>query len=54
MTIENDEKEMMYGAISRMGEQVHSDNDASVVDILGHYETFVDILGHFGTIWKTL
>ena len=30
-------------------EQVHSDNDASEVDILGHFGTFYDILGYFMT-----
>ena len=34
--------------------QVHLDNDASEVDILGHFGTFWDISGQFGTIWKTL
>ena len=34
--------------------QVHSDNDASEVDIQGHSRTFWDILGHFETIRKTL
>ena len=28
--------------------QVRSNNDASEVDILGHFGTFWDILGHFG------
>ena len=32
--------------------QVHSDNNASEVDILGHFGTFRDILGHFGTFWE--
>ena len=39
-------------------QQVHSDNDASWLDILGHFATFWDILGHskyilgqFGTYW---
>ena len=34
--------------------QVHSDNDASEVDILGHFGTFWDILGHFGISWDVL
>ena len=34
--------------------QVRSDNDASEVDILGHFGKFWDILGHFGTLWDNL
>ena len=34
--------------------KVCSDNDASEVDVLGHFETFRDILGHFGTIRDNL
>ena len=33
--------------------QVRSDNDASEVDIMGHFETFWDISGHFVTLRKT-
>ena len=32
-------------------EQVHSDNDASEVDILGHLGTFWDILGQLGSLF---
>ena len=34
-----------------LSKQVHSDNNASEVDILGHFGTFWDILGHLGTFW---
>ena len=30
---------------------MHSDNGASVVDILAHIGTFREILGHIGTFW---
>ena len=39
--------------LSSLAERIHSDNDASEVDILGYFGTFWDILGHFGTIGKT-
>ena len=41
-----------YGEGEGKREQVHSDNDASEVDILGHFGTFqdnLDIFGHFRT-----
>ena len=31
--------------------QVHSDNDVSEVDILGHLGTFWDVLGQFGRLF---
>ena len=34
--------------------QVHSNDDASEVDILGHFGTFWDILGDLGTFWDIL
>ena len=42
------------GGDRRHKKQVHSDNKASEVDILGHFGTFWDILGHFGTFWDIL
>ena len=37
-----------------VGKQVHSDTNASEVDILGHFGKFKDILGHFGILWDNL
>ena len=34
-----------------VNKQVRSDNDASEVDILGHFGTFEDILGQFGRLY---
>ena len=34
--------------------QVHSDNDASEVDILGHFGTFLDILGQFVRLYDDI